>query len=177
MQRVAGHFPAAEQKVLSGKDATPSAYTANASGGFRVVHFVAHGKANEIVPMESAIILSSDADKDYKLYARDIVKPPIHADLVTISACYSAGKRTYSGEGLVGLAWAFLRAGAHQVVAGLWEVDDAATPELMDHFYAELQNGKTAADALRTAKRTMLHSRTVYEHPFYWASLQMYTGQ
>jgi CHAT domain-containing protein/tetratricopeptide (TPR) repeat protein len=177
IQQVSHHFLAAEQKVLSGKEATPSAYTANASGEFRVVHFVTHGKANETVPMESAIILSSDADKDYKLYARDIVKFPIHADLVTISACYSAGKRAYAGEGLVGLAWAFLRAGAHQVVAGLWEVDDAATPELMDHFYAELQKGTTAADALRGAKRMMLHSKTVYERPFYWASLQLYTGQ
>ena len=176
MRRVPGHFPPAQQKVIAGKEANPSAYTANASGGFHVVHFVAHGKANEIIPMESAIILSSGSDMDYKLYARDIVKFPIHADLVTLSACHSAGKRAYAGEGLVGLAWAFLRAGAHQVVAALWEVDDAATPELMDYFYGELQNGKTAADALRNAKRTMLHSGTVYTHPFYWASLQLYAG-
>lgn len=176
MRRVAGHFPAAEQKVFSAKDATPDAYTANAPPGFRVAHFVAHGTANEKIPLESALILSSGSGKDYKLYARDIVKVPIHADLVTISACDSAGKRAYAGEGLVGLAWAFLRAGAHQVVAALWEVDDASTPELMDHFYGEFNNGKTAADALRDAKRAMLHSNTPFEHPYYWASLQLYTG-
>ena len=63
------------------------------------------------------------------------------------------------------------------MVAGLWEVDDAATPELMDNFYAELQKGKTAAEALRTAKLKMVNSKTVYANPFYWASLQLYTGQ
>jgi len=53
------------------------------------------------------------------------VNLPLQAELVTISACRSAGARTYSGEGLVGLAWAFLNAGAHNVVAGLWNVEDA----------------------------------------------------
>jgi CHAT domain-containing protein len=36
----------------------------------------------------------------------------LHAELVTVSACRSAGERAYAGEGLVGFAWAFLRAGA-----------------------------------------------------------------
>jgi len=66
--------------------------------------------------------------------ARDIVQHPLHADLVTISACYGGGERAYSGEGLVGLAWAFLRAGAHNVIAGLWDVTDASTEQLMDRF-------------------------------------------
>ncbi len=95
---------------------------------------------------------------------------------MTISACYGAGTRWYQSEGIVGLSWAFLRAGAHQVVAGLWEVDDATTPELMDNFYAELQKGKTAAEALRLAKLKMVKSKSLYANPFYWASLQLYTG-
>ena len=41
------------------------------------------------------------------------------------------GAKTYSGEGLVGLSWAFLRAGAHNVVAGLWDVTDLSTANLM----------------------------------------------
>ena len=55
--------------------------------------------------------MSREGDS-YKLYARDIVKHHLTARLVTISACEGAGKRAYSGEGLVGLSWAFLRAGA-----------------------------------------------------------------
>jgi len=43
--------------------------------------------------------------------------------------------REYAGEGLVGLAWAFLRAGSHNVIGALWDVSDASTPELMGHLY------------------------------------------
>ena len=92
------------------------------------------------------------------------------------SACYGAGTRTYSGEGLVGLAWAFLRAGAHRVVAGLWEVDELASVDLMDDFYSGLQAGQTASSALRSAKLKMLKSDGSYSRPYYWASLQLYVG-
>ena len=52
----------------------------------------------------------------------------LNAALVTISACRSAGARTYAGEGLVGLTWAFLEAGAQNVIAGLWDVSDRSPP-------------------------------------------------
>jgi CHAT domain-containing protein len=99
----------------------------------------------------------------------------LHADLVTISACYSAGE-IHSGEGLVGLAWAFMRAGSHQVVAALWEVDDSVMPKLMDDFYGELDRHKSAAESLRFAKLAVLHSNDFHRKPYYWASLQLYTG-
>ena len=76
----------------------------------------------------------------------------------------------------MGLGWAFMRAGAHQVVAALWEVDDSSTPALMDDFYSEIQNGKTVANALHSAKLKMLHSDELHSRPYYWASLQLYSG-
>ena len=69
--------------------------------------------------MDLAVIFSGP-DTAFKLYARDVAEMPLTADLVTVSACRSAGDRAYSGEGLVGFAWAFLRAGSRRVVAGLW---------------------------------------------------------
>lgn len=104
------------------------------------------------------------------------MKQPLRAELVTISACYGAGNRAYSGEGLVGLSWAFLRAGAHNVVAALWEVSDTSTPELMDAMYSGLQSGKDPATALRLAKLKMLRSDTIYRRPFYWGAFQLYSG-
>ena len=141
-----------------------------------MVHLATHGTASSLRPLDSAIILSLDADKSFKLYARDIVKFPLHAQLVTLSACSGAGTKTYSAEGPVGLAWAFMRAGAHQVIAGLWDVDDYSTPKFMDDFYTELKAGKTASQALRTAKMNMLHSRDIIRFPKYWAKLQLYIG-
>jgi CHAT domain-containing protein/Flp pilus assembly protein TadD len=176
MQRVQGHFPADQVTLISGKDATPRAYRDSAPGRYRFLHLDTHGVASDLSPLDSAIILSPGADKSYKLYAREIKDIPLHADLVTISACYGSGTRWYQGEGLVGLTWAFLRAGAHQVVGALWEVDEASSPQLMDDFYGELTQSKSAAEALRDAKLKMLHSNSFYRHPYYWASLQLYTG-
>jgi CHAT domain-containing protein len=176
MDNVKGHFPASAETVITGKDATPESYISSAPEKFRFVHFVTHGTASNVRPLDSAIILSpQQGSHEYRLFAREIVDRPIHADVVTISACYGAGTRTYSGEGLVGLAWAFMRAGAHQVVAGLWEVDDSATPELMNKFYDYLKQGATAAQALRAAKLDLMKEQG-YKYPFYWASLQLYTG-
>jgi CHAT domain-containing protein len=173
--RVRSHFPARLEQVISGPSATPESYKSSNPQQYRFIHFVTHGIASEKVPMESAIVLSGHAGS-YKLYARDIVSIPIHADLVTISACYGAGKRWYVSEGMVGLGWAFTRAGARQVVAALWEVDDSSMPQLMDNFYSEIQSGKTIANALHSAKLKMLHSDDLHSRPYYWASLQLYSG-
>lgn len=93
------------------------------------------------------------------------------ADLVTISACYSAG-RSYSGDGLVGLSWTFLRAGAHNVVAALWDVSDASTVQLMEKFYDSLNKGGSPDAALRAAKLSSPHGKE-FHNPFYWAPFQL----
>ena len=178
MREVAGHFATSQCKVLQGQEATASAYLKGNPERFSYLHFAAHGTASYIRPLESAIILSREGDS-YKLYARDIVARPLNAQLVTISACNGAGTRAYAGEGLVGLSWAFLRAGAHNVVASLWEVSDASsTTDLMDSFYTELGHGEDPATALRNAKLGILKSNhtTVFSKPFYWAPFQLYVG-
>ncbi len=176
LKEVEEHFPQTEEKVISGAAATPAAYDSSDPSQFRFMHFVTHGTASDMNPLDSAIILSPSPE-GFKLYARDIIKTKIHPELVTISTCYGAGTRQYSGEGLVGLAWAFMRAGAHQVIGALWEVDDEANAELMDHFYTALQRTGKPAAALHEAKLAMLHSNTFHKRPYYWASLQLYTGR
>ncbi|HEY6306354.1 MAG TPA: CHAT domain-containing protein, partial [Candidatus Angelobacter sp.] len=176
MDRVRSHFPIDRETIISGKDAVPQAYRASNPGQYRLIHIDAHSLPSDLSPLDSYIVLSPAADNSYKLYAHEIEGAPLHADLVTISACYSAGSRWYQGEGIVGLGWAFLRAGAHQVVASLWAVDDASTPQLMDDFYGELSRGKSPGEALRDAKLNMLHSGGQRSKPYYWASLQLYTG-
>jgi CHAT domain-containing protein len=177
IKAVGRHFSRAQETIVAGKNATPSAYREVHPGDYQFIHLVTHGIPNQISPLDSAIILSMDEDKSFKLYARNIEEiQPLRADLVIISACYGAGEKTYSGEGLVGLAWAFMRAGSHQVVAALWDVDDSVMPQLMDDFYSELDRHKSAAEALRFAKLAVLRSKDFHRKPFYWASLQLYTG-
>jgi CHAT domain-containing protein len=178
IQRIQQHFTSGSQTVLTRAQAVPGAYAQSAPDQYRYIHFVAHGTASRLSPLDSAVVLSSPQDRpdDFKLYAHDILQHPLHADLVTISTCYGSGVRAYAGEGLVGLAWVFLRAGSHNVIGALWQADDASTPLLMDKLYAELQAGKAPDVALRTAKLFLIHSTSVYRKPFYWAPFQLYAG-
>jgi CHAT domain-containing protein len=179
MNKIEGHFAGRNTAVFAGPQATPAAYLASNPAQYAYIHFVSHAVASSTDPLDSAIILSQPkASQDsFKLYARDIMQHPIDARLVTISACYGSGSRSYAGEGLVGLSWAFLRAGAHSVIGALWEVSDDSTPRLMDSLYKDLEVGQAPAVALRNAKLALLHSPGRYNLPFYWGSFQIYTQQ
>jgi CHAT domain-containing protein len=161
--------------VYTAGRATPAQYLASQPGKFGIVHFTAHAEANAESPLDSAVILSPAAG-GYKLYARDVADRPLSADLVTISACRSAGERTYAGEGLVGFAWAFLRAGARRVIAGLWDVDDRSTAALMGQLYEKLADGSSPGEALRSAKLEMIRSGAATAKPYYWAPFQLFVG-
>src|SRR5208282_2328131 len=137
MTSIEKYFPHADTKILSGSQATPQAYLESDPAQFSFIHFVTHGTSSRVRPLESAVILTKQGDS-FKLYGRDVVKHPLKAELVTISACHGVGSRNYSGEGLVGLSWAFLRAGARGVIATLWDVNDASTASLMDRLYGEM---------------------------------------
>jgi CHAT domain-containing protein/Flp pilus assembly protein TadD len=178
MQIVQKHFPPAQQRVFAREQATPPAYLDSKPEQFSYIHFVAHGTASRASPLDSAIVLTKAGPEvdSFRLYARNIIQHPLRAQLVTISTCYGAGNRAYSGEGLVGLSWAFLRAGAHNVIGALWEVSDDSTPRLMDELYSGLKRGDTPDTALRAAKLSLLHSGGAFAKPFYWAPFQLYTG-
>jgi len=87
--------------------------------------------------------------------------------LVILSACDMGVGRPAAGEGLVGMSWGLLLAGASAVVAGKWEVDSDSTARLMVELHRGLATGKSAAASLRAAQLALLGTRT--SHPFYWA--------
>ena len=146
-----------------GADATPFAFRHARPRRFSTIHFAAHAAANRESPLDSALILASH-EGTYKLYARDLNESSLDADLVTISACRGAGARVYSGEGLVGFAWALLRGGARNVIAGLWDVNDLSTAQLMDALYAGLAANARPETALREAKLTLIRSATNFRN-------------
>jgi CHAT domain-containing protein len=174
MTSIVRHFGGQTARSYSGAQASPAAFREAAPEQFSLVHFTAHATANRVSPLDSAVILSGPDDR-FKLYARDVAELPLRAELVTVSACRSAGERVYSGEGLVGFAWAFLRAGARRVIAGLWDVDDRSTAELMDRLYARLAAGESPPRALRQAKLALMSQGGVAAKPYYWAPFQVFT--
>lgn len=167
-------FPSAGEVAFTGARAVPGAYLAAGPASFTNIHFATHATANFESPLNSAIILSHQGES-FKLYARDVAAVPLTADLVTISACHSAGAKAYAGEGLMGFAWAFLQAGAQNVIASLWDVDDAHLPDIMRCLYGDLAKGESPQRALRSAKLALLHSGSSARLPYYWGPLQVFT--
>jgi CHAT domain-containing protein len=176
VREIAAGFPEADRAVYTGAQAYAEHFRETDPRGFAAIHFAAHAAANEESPLNSAIILSPHAG-GYKLYAREIADLKLQPDLVTISACRSAGSKAYSGEGLIGFAWAFLEAGAHNVVAGIWNVDDAAAPLVMEEFYKQWRAGAAPPAALREAKLKLMRTGGAFRKPYYWGPFEVFTRQ
>jgi tetratricopeptide (TPR) repeat protein len=173
-------LPNMHAAVYEKEKATPQAYLDSQPEQFAIIHFAAHAESNQESPLESAVILSrsgpgagSGSGEGYRLYAQNIFKIPIQADLVTISACRSAGAKAFAGEGLIGFAWAFLASGARNVIGGLWDVDDESTAQLMSDLYAGIAAGDDPVRALHQAKLKLIQN---YPKPYYWGPLQIYSA-
>ncbi len=120
-----------------------------------ILHFATHGEiANSDRDINGNWLALSAIGSDpnnHKLTLTDIFNSNLNAQLAVLSACNTnSGEAT--GEGVLGLARAFLKAGVPTVVASLWQVPDDKTQILMEAFYQELLAGKTYADALRLAQ-------------------------
>jgi CHAT domain-containing protein len=156
-----------------GFDATRASVLGRGLQAVQVLHFATHGVVDSARPARSGIVLSlfdrKGRAQDGFLSLRDVYGLDLSADLVVLSACETALGRDLRGEGLVGLTTGFLYAGARQVVASLWRVDDLATAELMTRFYRGLLREKLpAAAALRAAQLEMAADRR-WRDPYFWA--------
>ena len=89
--------------------------------------------------------------------------------LVVLSACETGIGDIRNGEGVYGLRRALVLAGAESQLMSLWQVDDAATRDLMVDYYRRLQKGEGRGEALRNAQLNMVKSNG-RDHPYYWAS-------
>lgn len=152
---------------LVGEEATEAAVRTQRGQQARYLHFAVHGYLDPELLGQSALVLTPDAKHDGLLQLREILRLRFRADLVTLSACETAGGRNEAGEGVMSLARAFLFAGASALVASLWEVSDEASAALMTRFYEGVFDGANTASALRAAKLELIGDPAT-AHPFYW---------
>jgi len=139
-------------------------------GSVALVHIAAHGSKET-----GAIALAPDPcwestnseEEEYLLKISDVQAVKLRARLVVLSCCHS-GQGEVSSEGVVGIARAFLFAGARSVVASLWAIDDEATMEFMKSFYQHLRGGESTSAALQRAMKCLRDSDN-FSAPKYWA--------
>ena len=109
---------------------------------------------------------------DYILKMSDVQEANLRASLVVLSYCHSGRGRISKGEGVVGIACAFLAAGARSVLVALWAIDDEATMVFMKKFYQHLKEGKTASAAVQESMKFLRESKD-YSEMKYWAPFQL----
>jgi CHAT domain-containing protein len=102
---------------------------------------------------------------DRWMTASEILPLDLSGATVVLSACESARSMSARGDEMLGLARAFLGAGASTLVASLWPADDAVTARLMEHWY-DARRLLGPADALRQAQLEVLAE---HPHPYQWA--------
>lgn len=166
-------WPGGAVSVLSEASATETAVR-QAESGYAILHFATHAVANDQEPLASHLRLGPDAGNDGFLHLGEIAAEALRSRLVVLSACETVVGRLYHGEGLMGLARAFLAAGAEAVVATQWPVGPA-TAGLMGEFHRGLARGVDASRALYLAKLELRRAEAT-AHPFFWAGFVMARG-
>ena len=97
-----------------------------------------------------------------------------HLEWIALSACDSGLGPIGRNEGVFGMRRALRLAGARTVVMSLWQVDDAATADLMQSLYRNrFVEHADVPDAMANAMRSVIAVRRAAgqsDHPYYWAA-------
>jgi len=183
-------FERAPLTVLQGPEATEP-HVRTALPGKRYVHLATHGLVDrQHSELLSGLALtppakpSRDTAADGILQLFEIYDLHLDCDLAVLSACETSAGAWVEGEGVYALSRGFLAAGAKQVVASLWSVEDESTAALVGDLFREIQPAKAkdrktdleVARALRDAKRR-IRDRNEWNAPFYWAPFVLTTRQ
>jgi len=129
---------------------------------FNTIHFATHAVASSLDPRRCAVILSNGE----KLSMDEVAELDLGEPLIVLSACRTGEGEIIPGEGVVGLTWAFLNAGAKAVAASLWSIEDESAAELMLAFHRFLRAGHDPVTAMTLAQRERMLENP---HPAFWS--------
>lgn len=161
-----------------GSAATESSVRAALSQG-SVVHLATHGVMNSRNSLFSRIELAAGvggALDDGRLEVHELLGLSIKAPLVFLSGCETGVGAAWStqfarGEDYATLAQAFLYAGAGNVMATLWRIEDKGAAAFAERFYTHLAV-MPPPEALAAAQQDLLPSAQ-YAAAYYWAPYQV----
>lgn len=141
---------------------------------FQILHFATHGYVDD---ERSALVLTPKFNPiSTYLMDQDIVGWNLDSDLVLLSACNTGIGRQQTGEGVVGLPYAFFMAGNINTLMSLWPVDDEGTATFMPALMQRIQKGEDQITALNNIKRAFARGDygQAFSNPRIWSTFVMY---
>ena len=133
----------------------------------QLIHIAAHGDMERGEILLASNPGSKGEKKDCMLMLSDLEGKPLRASLVVLSCCHSA-KGEVKADGVIGIARAFIGAGARSVLVALWAISDEGTLYFMNAFYQHFSRGLKASECLNKAMEVMRNS-TKFCDPHFWA--------
>lgn len=124
-----------------------------------VIHFAGHCAFNRHDPDESYLLLAGN-----KVYLRELAQLRLERPFINLASCRSGSVVVAEGNEPLGFVISLFAAGAGQILASLWDINDDKTGDWMNHFYQALPRG--ASEAYRRACLAMM---AVDPDPHYWA--------
>ena len=144
----------------------------------KVIHLATHGSAAAgflaFAGLGSSRSSEAVEEKTVLLYPADVEHMNISPALVVLSSCDSA-RGAVRADGIIGMARAFILAGAQAVLTTLWRVPDESASVFMQFFYQYLMEGHQSSAALQKAILS-LRCFVKYSGFIHWTGYQL-TGR
>ena len=144
----------------------------------KIVHLATHGSAAAGFLAFAGLGSSRSGNPVHEstilIYPEDIERMSISPALVVLSSCDS-GRGTVKADGILGMARAFILAGARAVLTTLWRVPDESACILMQFLYRYLMDGLRGSEALQKAILS-LRCFSKYSAFIHWSGYQL-TGR
>lgn len=147
-------------------------------GEYDLIHFAGHADFEEHSPTLSHLALGAGRQDPAweRLTVRDVLQLQLRPSLVILSGCQTVRAKATRGEELLGLAQAFLVAGAGAVIGTAWPFEPRVSRALLPTFYEGLLAGLPPSQALRQAQLTLLRSEGPLRCPYHWGAFSSVTS-
>jgi len=155
--------------LIEGPRATAEALAREANDA-DTIHFSGHALASEVTADETFLLLSGAQGTEEHYDVRRIAAMHLsHAPVVVLAACSTARGPVAPFEGTLSAARSFLAAGASNVIATLWPIDDEGASTFYALLHSRLARGDEPAKALQWAQIESIRQSAA---PSMWAAVQ-----
>ncbi|MGM0546364.1 MAG: CHAT domain-containing protein [Bacteroidota bacterium] len=157
-------------QTFTNEESTKAKFKETAPGS-RIIHLATHSEVSERDPMFSTVYFSKssteqDSTFEDQFFAYELFELNLDNEMIMLNSCESGSGSYIQGTGVMGISRALRYAGAESLILNLWSVNDMLASDFAIHFYSQLNEGKSKAQALRATKQYFLNSKNA--DPHFW---------